>query len=53
MKKGDRDWHDMPTGQEMPGFASSYLPEAWIEAFSLRRTQPGGTMIFNFWPLEI
>lgn len=53
MKKGDRDWRDMPTGQEMPGFAGSYLSEALSEAFSPRRNQPGGTLIFNFWPLGI
>jgi len=46
VKKGDIGWHDVPTGQEMPGFASSYLPEAWREAFSLRRNQLWGHLDF-------
>ena len=46
VKKGDIGWHDVPTGQEMPGFASSYPPEAWREAFSLRRNQLWGHLDF-------
>lgn len=59
VKKGNRDWCDVSTGQEMPGFASSQPPEATRETWNCSRSEsPEGTnsadtLIFNFWPLGL